>query len=102
MNKTYYIFRHRVGVPSHLDVCLADEKNGSNFIFQTKDAAQRCLEKEFRNRRAFHDQKIWICKALHSVFLQLSVCERVPFLEGDSFLFHITDVNFLRLFERRK
>lgn len=56
-NKTYYIFRHRVGVPSHLDVCLADEKNGSNFIFQTKDAAQRCLEKEFRNGRAFHDQK---------------------------------------------
>lgn len=41
----------------HLDVCLADEKNGSNFIFQTKDAAQRCLEKEFRNGRAFHDQK---------------------------------------------
>ena len=28
MNKTYYIFRHRVGVPRHLDVCLADEKNG--------------------------------------------------------------------------
>lgn len=57
MNKTYYIFRHRVGVPRHLDVCLADEKNGSNFIFQTKDATQRCLEKEFRNGRAFHDQK---------------------------------------------
>ena len=57
MNKTYYIFRHRVGVPRHLDVCLADEKNGSNFIFQTKDAAQRCLEKEFRKGRAFHDQK---------------------------------------------
>lgn len=53
----YYIFRHRVGVPRHLDVCLADEKNGSNFIFQTKDAAQRCLEKEFRKGRAFHDQK---------------------------------------------
>lgn len=46
MNKTYYIFRHRVGVPRHLDVCLADEKNGSNFIFQTKDAAQRCPQKD--------------------------------------------------------
>lgn len=47
MNKTYYIFRHRVGVPSHLDVCLADEKNGSNFIFQTNPDERRMRKSSF-------------------------------------------------------
>lgn len=64
MNKTYYIFRHRVGVPSHLDVCLADEKNGSFTV-------KRMRKSSF-------------------------------FRGGLFFLFHITGVNFLRLFERRK